>query len=122
MKKILNLSNLESVEVYDKEKCPFFKYRPFKKNFWCTQEEGFYSLMGSCYTKKELEDNDDSLIVENNVVFYKPHIKLTFTNGTHHYKNFMNYERAVDWGNEIAKISIKLGLIEDEDGYDIWKI
>lgn len=109
--KIFNLEMLVSVEINDKKRYNLLEYRPFKKSFWGDRKEGFYHAMSSyCYSKEEIEKGgfcDIVLLVEDNIVFFKPYVRLTFAGGQTFIKEFETIEAAVEWGNFKAKTGIE---------------
>jgi len=120
VRKIFNLESLVSVEIYDKHVCYCLTYEPFKKSFWGNTKAGFYSILSiesGFLTKEEVERgvyNDIPLIVENNVVYFRPYVELTFASGTNHIREFNDYESAIEWGEQTASKGIKVQLRKDD--------
>lgn len=115
MKTIFNLEALVKVKIVDKRKCPYVEYKPFNKIFWGNTKEGFYTDMGGYYTAKDLTSGnwwgECSLIVEDNIAYYKPYVQLCFAGGVEHNKVFDTYEEALKWGNEQAEKAINVKLL-----------
>lgn len=108
---IYNLSHLIKVRIKDKEETQY-KYSPFQKSFWGNIKEGFYfyGILSSYHyhTKQALEK--EGYLIENNVVYDLPEVKLFFLGDHTHSKQFTTYEKALEWGVEQANKGINVQM------------
>ena len=120
-KEIFNLKELVSVEIRDKKECRYVKYKLYKKSFWGDTIEGFYyEYSDACYTKEAVENEvffGMSLLVENNIAYYFPYVRLTFTGEAKTIREFKTYTEAEAWGNEMSQKGMNSRLIIDGESY-----
>jgi len=121
MKKTLyNLNQLVSVEIRDRKICLHLTYKPFKKSFWSITKEGFYEDYSDWrYTKEDIENgsyNKIKFIVEDNVVYYYPYVKLIFAGEVDMVREFKTYQEALGWGEKMSLEGMK--KILEKDGVD----
>lgn len=118
MATIFNMEALVSVTVKGRKKEIDLKFKPFKKSFWGNTKEGFYDVFSMCddycYTAEELVSGkyyDTKLIVENNVAYYRPYVRLNFMAGQTYIQEFDTYCEALAWGQEQANKGMKVKLM-----------
>lgn len=88
---------IESVKTLKGNKVPFIKYEKFKKTIFGTQKEGFYDeYCGDYYgTAEDLLNgsyDDTKILVNDNIAYYRPRVKITFISGEAKYKHFDTIE------------------------------
>jgi hypothetical protein len=119
---IYNLDQIVKIQIKDKEICPYVNYQNEQRNMFgkVTSIAGFYPIDAhftttEIYTAEQLECgdyNDIELIVENNIVYYLPFVKIYFTSGNSEIKEFRKFDDAKSWAEEISEKSIKNKLID----------
>lgn len=105
-----NLDQLVRVSIYDRRKYRYINYQPYKKRWWCKdQQEGYLdtSTFGErlLVSEQELKDGyrGRKYIVEDKTVFHLPFVELKFSDGSYEEKKFQTYREAHDWFiNEIT--------------------
>ena len=81
----INIDNVKTIQVVDKTISKAYGYLEEGRFLWfITQEEGFYELnpfasMSPIYLGKD-PDLGKSKIIDDKVVYHKPHIKVKFIN------------------------------------------
>lgn len=117
-KAIFNLDALVKVEISDREESRDLNmYCPaVKKSFWRKAKPVLYTgiLMGY-YTAEELTSDNNSIgvrfIIENNTVFHRPYVRLSFAGGYNKIIRFDTHEEALIYGESRAAESINSPLI-----------
>lgn len=122
-KKIFNLNALVSVLIKDKYRCYDIIYKSYKKGLFRNRKEGFYYSDclysdANLLLKKDIEGGTTKgifkgfkLIIEGNIVYYKPYVQLSFSSGENSKcKEFDTYQEALDFGNKVADegMSVKI--------------
>ena len=82
-KTIYNLETIVSIEVFDKAEVYYIKYQPEKKSFWGIEHKECYRdiLTNIDYTADQILYGINKIlkmIIENQKVFYKPRVIITF--------------------------------------------
>lgn len=105
--KFYNIDTIASFEVFYKKPCEAFIFKKQNKNWFNYTEEGFYltdeylGLPSEPYSIDDLESGnnhyDISFIVEENNIYYKPHIKIEFINNNFKYKYFNTSEECSEF-------------------------
>jgi len=119
MKEIYDLTKLIKVTIINKQiNTSFKKVKPRKKSFLYGEEilENTYrkSLCG-LYTQKELEEKyGDVYIIQNNTVFNKPKVVLSFQGNYEYHKIFETDEETLKWGDKIADEYILKPIINED--------
>ena len=116
IKKIFNLDALVKVSITDKEITDFEYEKEVKKTFWTSGHSEGYTMYGGItfLTEQELKNGSWSgikFIVENNIVYYRPEVVLTFSGGVIQRVTFATYEEAKAYGEEQANNNISNQLI-----------
>lgn len=78
MKTLINSDSIHSVEVYEKKVNIYLTYRPKSKFMWIIpRPEGLYDRT------QFVQHQDDShrFYVEDDTVYFKPHIIINYTSG-----------------------------------------
>ena len=103
MKTIYNADSVVYVRIKDKELDYRWEYKPYKKSFWSgVEEEGWYDIFNSHYTKEELESGEYHgvrFIVNETSVYFRPNVTVKFFDGSCVNKVFDTYEEALVYGN-----------------------
>ena len=116
IKKIFNLDALVKVSITDK-KITFFEYqKEVKKTFWTNGHSEGYMMYGrtTLLTEQKLTNGSwrgIKFIVENNIVYDRPEVVLTFACGVIQRITFATYEEAKAYGEEQANKNISNQLI-----------
>lgn len=77
-----NLEQLIKITLHEKT-CPRFEYYQLEKRGWfniITQKQGYYSMLG--FSGSEPIDKPFNTYLENNVLYYLPHIDYKFVDGS----------------------------------------
>ena len=116
-KTIYNLDTLVSVKIEDKKECTYLKFVP-TRNYWLFTIKEHFTDDNHRYSKEYLEAkgyySGDSMLVENNKVYFKPSATLRFANQESYTKKFDTIQEATKWGLEQAGRGMYVKLeIED---------
>jgi hypothetical protein len=131
-KSIYNLDTVVSVKIVDKKKSPYFEFKPFKKSFFGNTKEGFYDTLGFSdepMTRESIETgvynkganyihNGAAYIIENNVVYYKPYVKVTLQSEEGFVRQFDTFDSALAYGNKISE-TIKNRVVKNGDKFQL---
>ena len=117
-KAIYNLEDLTSVKIRDKRKNIKYKHVAVHiTGFWLWKTVEYNLYFHSLDWHYEFPKTREEMLKSNyqiheNQVYYKPYVLLKFCNGEEYTKEFENYEEALIWGNEQAKIIGKQLIID----------
>jgi hypothetical protein len=97
MNKKINTSQICVIKVFRKAKHGWIKYKPEKKYWFYTIKEKFVDAMGrEAYTREAVENmtigDGVKLYIENNCVYYNPHVEIYLSNEHSYMKGFKNNE------------------------------
>lgn len=108
--KYFNTDNILSFEIFDKEPCKGFVFKKQNNSWFNYINEGFYltdeyiNLPSEPYSISDLENGNNiykiNFIVEDNKVFYKPHIKIEFQDNKFKYRYFNTIEECSEYIKE----------------------
>lgn len=106
--KVFNLDHLVSIVIVEQQLCKDIEWQPFKKSFWGNTKEGFYERTWQIfYTEEELKTGgyyDANLLIQNKKVYYRPYVKLIFSDGSGYCKQDFNfYYEAALWAEQFRK-------------------
>lgn len=116
MKSIYNLETLVGVQIFKKVKVENLEWRPAKKKWLNSREEGYICTeTGNFYTAEQIENGDChnvAYVIDGNTVYHKPYVALFFVNSKLDFtKEFDKYDEAYNWGIEQANKGITVKLI-----------
>lgn len=115
MEAIINIDQICEISTHPKRRNRNYRYRPQGKNWWGKVlmerlEDTFYG--GESYEIDEFLKKNKNFIFEDNVVYYKPHIKMYLTNRNIETKYFETVDEMDEFLN--AELKEKLNLINIE--------
>ena len=88
----INIDQICTIKVFRKAKYDWITYKPEKKYWFYTIKAKFIDIVGwNIYTLKDIEEINIAgvrLYVENNQVYYKPHVEIYMNNQQHYMKGF----------------------------------
>lgn len=99
---VYNSEQLVSVHVYDKALFSGCYYVP---KSWLNKTPYFSNGMGSKITAEEVINNGG--LIENNIVYEKPEVRLYFSNGQKLTETFNTLEEALIYKDEVVEKYIK---------------
>jgi len=103
MKKIFDLSKLVSISIKGKVNTWGYFYHKKSTNWYGKEiKEGFYYYGEFQGSSVEIVSNNNKLMVEDNVLYYKPSVTLKFVDGSETVKYFQNFAMANKFGHELA--------------------
>jgi len=82
MTKKINVDQICIMRIYRKTPHRYIKWRSAFKIFGITLSPGgfYYSYIGSEYKPIEEINSDSKLYIEDNIIYYKPHVDIEMTN------------------------------------------
>ena len=107
----INKNAIESIEVIDKQICPYIEWLDGNSNFitrllGTCRKEGFYEYFGyHPYSKQDLKDgkyNDIPLIVINYDVYHRPYVKITLCSGQKRFRYFWTYKECCNYAHRFV--------------------
>ena len=109
-----NLDYLISIDIFDKiaHRHYFYQEEFIIKTFLGKdkiQPAGFYSFLDYIEERTRLIELSElnQFLIENNIVYHKPHVRLNFHDKIWTEKTFNTYEEALIYYNDIVKKYIK---------------
>lgn len=112
--KIYNLETIISVKIFDKEVSKSYYYVPAKSYFFGKIKIAERIERKYDYKQFKIEDfkthldGNTNMFIDNNIVYYKPYVRIHFVDGSTKQREFNTYKEALDWGQDIAKRGIKI--------------
>lgn len=101
-----NGKTIVSIKLSDKRKS-YYKYYPEKKKKWYRPYNAeYFKYYHWYYTREEIEK--EGCIVIDNIVYWKPYVKINFTNGETFERLFSTFEEAKDFYETIKETFIPL--------------
>lgn len=99
----LNLNNVSKLEVEPKTLNWHYDFIPGKLNFWGNWREGFWTWHRfEDYTEAQLLKSNKNCYIQNDTLYYKPHIYYYLNNG----------DREVEWFEDIMYMDTRLNEIK----------
>ena len=94
--KYINRDQICTVRTFSKTQCHWYFYQKEIKGFWHKQKEGFYCMWDhNLYTAAEVikcKHDGIPVFIEDNLVYYKPHLEIRMSNQSMHRKIFETVE------------------------------
>ena len=106
MKTLINPDCIISVEIHEKDKSPWYKYKnAHRRFFFWNRPEGIY-FRNSAYISIEELKQFDNLYLEDEVVYINPYIKIYY--GNTYIGKYFNTLKELDEYIETLHINIRL--------------
>lgn len=90
----INANQISSIKIYIKHESRRYEYKSAKKNLFVNRKEGFYHIVLGDYDYLTMDDIKKSkqFYVENNKLYYYPHIEVRMSNNNYFEQYFKTEE------------------------------